>query len=73
MVKKFLIRLAWIYGIFLFNCFCKVIFNFEQYNDVFKGDIQHISIFVTVFLVGGLIIDVIFSLVMGIYNLVFKK
>lgn len=72
-MKSFLIKLAWIYGFLLFNLIINVIFRYERLNPFVAGGVQTWGILVLVFLTLGLILAIIASVIMYIWNALFRK
>lgn len=72
-MQKFLKRLLWIYGFMVFNGIINLIFHFERFQEFNGGGPQAWAIFILTFIVLGLIITLIVSLVMFVWQVVFKR
>jgi len=62
-MKRFFKNLAWIYGFLLFNLIINVIFRFERFEPFMTGGAQAWGILVLIFLMLGLLLATIASMI----------
>lgn len=72
-MKSLFIKLMWIYGFLLFHLINNAIFRYERLEPFVAGGVQVWGILVLVLLTLGLTLAIISSVIMYIWNTLFRK